>query len=147
MRAIKRYQAVDDSEWETAEEAEARDRMVADVTDALSELKPTPDECNWNGYVQQDPDAIQRCREKLHAIANAEGVLKWWIDDQKQSWGKTDADIIALHPTWQGRMLDGGHVPLSRAYSRLCAIDEEGREWNQPYYAVNPEKGENICAG
>jgi hypothetical protein len=26
----------------------------------------------------------------------------------------------------------------------MC-IDESGKEWGQPYFAVNPDKGENIC--
>jgi hypothetical protein len=76
-------------------------------------------------------------REQLFAIANQDGVLKWWIDDQKKK-GQTDAELIACHPSWFCRMLDGGHAPLDRAYNRLCCIDEQNREWNQPYFAMNP---------
>lgn len=44
---------------------------------------------------------------------------------------------------WIGRYFDdGGHNCLYEAWSRLRCIDEKGREWGQPYYALNPEKGE-----
>jgi len=148
MQVVTRYKANDGSEWQSEDDCKSRDSMIAEVALAMSTLKATPTDCNWKGYVQQDANTVKRCKETLFAIANREGVLKWWIDRQKQEHGKTDADLICnTHASWFGRMLDGGHDPLGRAYSRLCAIDADSREWNQPYYAMNPGEGEMVCVG
>lgn len=148
MKVETRFVANDGSEWKEEIQCLLRDRMISEVNEAMMELKPTPTECNWKGFIQQDPRAVLRCKSRLYDIANKEGVLKWWIDGQKQNHGKTDKDLIVdTHPSWFGRMLDGGHAPLSNAYSRLCAIDSGCREWNQPYYAANPGTGEPVCVG
>jgi hypothetical protein len=147
MKKVTRYEAKDGSEWKTAEEAGFRDGLVGLCDVALSELKPTPKDCNWEGYVQQDADALFRTREKLFVIANQDGVLKWWIDSQKSDHGKTDYQLThETHPSWFGRMLDGEHGPLDRAYWRMCCIDGQGREWNQPYFAKNtPENAKCVA--
>ena len=142
MHAITKYVANDRSEWNTVEDAEKRDELIIDVKVATSILKEAPDDmefANGHGYVQQRPEIIQNVKESLYALANRDGVLKWWIDGQKKDRGKTDSDLINnCHPSYFCRMLDGGHGPLSEAYNRLCRIDEQNREWGQPYYAINP---------
>lgn len=147
MKAITKYQAIDGSEWNSPEKAEARDRLVDSVNKIMAMLKPTPEKLNWDGYVQQNAATIAGVKERLYSLANVEGVLKWWIDSQKQGHGKTDYDLIHLcHPSWFCRMLDGDHGPLDRAYHRLCCIDVSGREWNQPFCANNPPSP-SVCVG
>lgn len=148
MQTITKYRALDGSEWNTAADCIARDNLVAEVKLAMSVLKPTPTDMNWGGYVQQKPVDVRYCKEKLYEIANQEGILRSWIDRQKNEYGKTDKDLIEdTHPSWFGRMLDGGHRPLANAYSRLCCIDSEFREWEQPYYANNPGEGKLVQVG
>ena len=148
MEKVIRYKANDGSEWDSAGPCEARDEMIREVDDAMKLLKPTPDECNWKGYVQQCRFSVARCKADLYEVAKQEGVLKWWIDSQKNDHGKNDVQLInEVHPSWFGRMLDGGHAPLSDAYHRLCCIDSEFREWNQPYFANNPQDAEMVCVG
>lgn len=148
METITKYKAADGSEWNNPEDAEAREDMIRDVEHALNWLKPTPDDLNWKGYVQQPEEMVRKCREDLFSIANQEGVLKWWIDSQLNEHGTTKEELIHnAHPSWFGRMLDGGHEPLAKGYTRLCCIDSQLREWNQPYYAMNPGTGELTCVG
>lgn len=147
MEIVTRFKANDGSEWNTETECRAQDAMIVEVAAALAQLKPTPTDCNWDGYVQQNSAAVTRCKEMLYKIANRDGVLKWWLDSQKKNHNKTDADLIRCHPSYFGRMLDGGHAPLSKAYIRLCCIDDAQREWNQPFYAINPDKGVMKCVG
>jgi hypothetical protein len=148
MQTVTRYKAKDGSEWALESDCLARDNMVDSVANAMSNLKNTPKDCSWKGYVQQSSSSISRCKEMLFRIANKEGVLKWWIDSQINGHGKTEWELINnIHPSWFGRMLDGGCGPLSDAYHRLCCIDTNCREWNQPYYAMNPGGGEMVCVG
>ena len=142
MRSVTRYQANDGSEWDTAEKAHKRDAMSSAVDSAMCLLRDVPSELNWEGFVQQDPETIREVKRRLFEIANVHGVLKWWIDSQQKEHSKTENDLAQnCHPSWFVRLLDGGSRPLGIAYGRLCAIDEHGREWNQPYYANNPPKG------
>ena len=107
---------------------------------AMALLKPTPLKSNWSGYLQQNHDAVLNCKRGLFLIANTKGILASWIADQI-THGKTVEQLISeTHPSWFGRMLDGGHRPLERAYGRLCCIDDLSREWNQPYYVAHPEE-------
>ena len=148
METVTRYKAEDGSEWQLREDAEKRDAMVKECNSAMAYLKDQPDDLNWEGYIQQDYAAIESVKACLFQIANQDGVLKWWIDDQKNTHGKTQNQFIFnTHPSWFGRMLDGGHGPLAKAYHRLCCIDDQNREWNQLYFAINPSKGKQVCVG
>lgn len=147
MKEITKYEAPDGSQWATVEDCSAREKMVAEVDAAMANLKPKPKDPNWDGYVQQSRQAVGDCLKALYRIANKKGVLKWWIDSQKKDHGKTDFDFLDCHPSWFERMLDGDHEPLSRAYGRMSAINEEYKEWNQPYFAMNAGTGEDVCVG
>lgn len=148
MRAITQYQADDGSKWDSRSKCLARDEMISEVVQATLFLKPVPLTCGWNGYVQHSRDSILSYKRALYKIANREGVLKYAIDMQKNDHGKTDELLITqAHSSWFERFLDGDHGPLSRAYGRLSRIDEQDREWNQPYFAMNPGTGEDICVG
>ena len=148
MEQITKWKANDGSEWDSQEKCIARGRMIEDVDRAMAVLKPHPTDLNWEGYVQHDQKTLLECKRALFKISNQEGVLKWWIDKQKVEHGKTEKDLIeSCHPSHFCRMLDGGNRPLDRGYSRLCCIDENLREWNQPFFALNPEKGKDLCVG
>ena len=148
MKTITKYVADDGSEWGDEFAAKNRESLVLAVRDAMTFLKPTPNDLNWEGYVQQTPTLVLQCKCNLFAIANQDGILKCWIDRQKNDHGKTEEDLIVdCHPSWFGRILDGSCRPLETAYGRLCCIDEKCREWNQPYFALNPSKGRDVCVG
>jgi hypothetical protein len=129
-------------------EAAVRENMIGAVAGAINTLKNRPSDPNFEGYIQQDEEQVMECKKLLFSIANTEGVLKWWIDKQIKNRGKTNCDLIKnCHPSWFGRMLDGGHQPLNQAYHRLCCLDDKFREWNQPYFAMNPGTGKRVCVG
>lgn len=151
MEAITKYRAIDGSEWHNAAEAEAREELIARVAGAMSHLKPRPenDGCsftNGSGYIQQSESAVNATRRALFEIADTKGILKDWINSQRENHGRSD-DYLAIecHVSWFERMLDGGHAPLSRAYSRLGCIDGQFREWGQPYFANHTGEAKNVC--
>lgn len=148
MKTITKYKADDGSEWDSAEKCVAREQMIVGVEKAMAVLKPHPTNLNWDGYVQHDQETLLECKRSLFKISNQKGVLKWWIDKQKVEHGKTEKDLIEdCHPSYFLRMLDGGNRPICSGYSRLAAIDENLREWNQPYFALNPGTGICRCVG
>jgi hypothetical protein len=148
MKKVTKYQANDESVWNSREACCRRDRLIDAVDLAMSKLKPIPSECNWEGYVQQDSDALLSCKKSLFDIANTDRILSKWINTQMDIHRKSKQELVEnTHPSWFQRMLDGGHDPLSRAYSRLCCIDDNCKEWNQPYFANNEGTGVDVCVG
>lgn len=148
MEAVVKYRSIDGETFDNAEQCVMRDRIVEEVAKALSLLKPTPTNCNWEGYVQQNSSVVLEVKRRLFQIANRDGVLKWWIDRQINDHGATHESLISdCHPSWFGRMIDGGCAPLEKAYMRLCCMDKDCREWNQPYLANNPGHGVMKCVG
>lgn len=63
-----------------------------------------------------------------------------WVQD-------TIDDISNVHTSYVGRLLGEcrGLRPLSNAWRRFGCIDKMGKEWGQPYFAANPEKGTQKC--
>lgn len=133
MKTITKWQANDGSEWDSPECATKRDTLIAEVAAVMDPMGQRV--TDHGGHKQHTGSVVETVRDGLYAIANRDGILKWWINDQKSKFSKTDADLIRCHPSWFCRMLDGGHAPLERAYGRLCCIDKMYREWDQPYFA------------
>lgn len=150
MKTVTRYEADDGSLWNTIEEAERRDRLIFDVRVTMCHLipnEPYKDQLDEGRcYIQQSLPLLVLVRRTLYDICNQPGILKYLFDDQKKRFNKTDDILVQTHPSWIHRFLDGGHPPLSKAYYRLCCIDNQGREWQQPYYAEHPNPSANCCA-
>ncbi len=144
-RLIQKWQAIDGSEWITADEAVARETLLHSVAVALASLGERDKRLENNeGYIQHSEYAVRAAKLAVHEIAKA-GALKWWFDEQREKHGKSDEDLaLRVHVSWQMRMLDGDCEPLNRAYFRLSTIDDQFREWQQPYYANNPDEGKQV---
>lgn len=141
MQAVTMYRANDGSLWKNESDAANRDSIAQEVALAMEYLPKRPKEFGEGEYIQHSRPALIHCKTVLFEIAKA-GPLKWWIDSQKNEHKQTEKHLIEVtHPSWFGRMLDGGCDPLERAYGRLCCIDSEDREWEQPYYANNTPCG------
>lgn len=145
---ITKWKAADGSEWTSQDKADERELLILAVKEAMKPLgdKPNLPGCefeNGGGFVQHDPANVVRARLDLYEIAK--GPLGWWIRDQKEIHGKTDyALAVEIHVSWHLRMLDGGCDPLERAYGRIACIDDKHREWGQPFFGMNPEKGKQV---
>ena len=143
MESITKYRAEDGSEWSTPEQAIEREKAIAEVRAAMTPLGEHPGSTaftNGDGFIQHDKANVLKARFALYDLAKA-GPLKSWIEDQKTIFGKTDYQMaVEVHPSWFQRMLDGGCDPLYRAYCRILCIDDQCREWGQPYYAEHPHE-------
>lgn len=142
MKAVIKHQANDGSEHGTEAKALERDRLlvvIEEITRAC--LKPVPTECGWNGYIQQHPASVTDYKRTLMRIAKQEGVYGK-CGDSDCIW---DLDPKLVHPRGPaGRYIDdGGSRPLNAAWHRLMCMDAQCREYNQPYFAMNPKKCED----
>jgi hypothetical protein len=141
-KQIIKWKANDGSEWRCQADAEKRDALLKQVA---AILEPLGERVSGTRYRQHDKATVVAVRLALHEAAKP--YLGWWFDQQKAA-GKTDYELaVGIHPSWQGRMLDCGCAPLEHAYSRICCIDSQFREWEQPYYATHtPENAVEVGA-
>jgi hypothetical protein len=140
---ITQWKANDGSVWNDQESAEARDQLIVAVEMALAPLGPRPNDkscdfSNGHGYKQHTAGAVLFTRESLWKLTAPH--IQFAIEAQLKHQGMTEEKLRdTAHPSWIGRMLDGGPEPLERAWTRMLCIDAEYREWGQPYYAAHPE--------
>lgn len=135
MKAVQRYKAEDGTEFATADEAIRRDQLLADIAFALLPIGEQPERgfSNGEGYIQHEAEAVLRVKSELVRLARREL--------------RGDFPILRVPPaeihnhSFMGRLLDECSRPLYRAWWRLMCIDEQHREWGQPYFALNPDKG------
>ena len=143
MKEVTRYESEDGSTWKSRQDAWRRDSMIVDVAFVDKELPPVKDAyyqfANGGGYVQRKGETVRSVHKRLLAIT--ETLIPDWFRDQREKFNTNFDDV---DPSWFHRMLDGFSPPVESAWSRLYCIDKKFREWGQPYYALNPDKGKQV---
>lgn len=136
MEIIRKFKAIDGVEFTDEQECIKYELLIDRVNSIMNTLPKHPDSCdfaNGNGYLQHDKTSLRNAKIAILTIC------KEYIDHQ---WIQQSIDDDTVHPSWVGRLLsDYGIRPLDRAWNRFYCIDSELREWGQPYFALNPQKG------
>ncbi len=134
MKQITKYEANDGSQWDAIDKAVERDTLLLVIAETDRLLKPRP-EGSFEGYVQQDKQNVMDYKRVLMRIA------------KKYCYGGSDSSIWdlpveQLHPSSiAGRFIDDSDCnPLQGAWYRLRCTDDKYREFNQPFYVLNPDK-------
>ena len=129
MKTIEKYQAKDGREFANPVACLAHEDLCEARDVLMSLLRPIPkdDGCsfaNGNGFVQQDKAVVSEVRSGLERLAGMDGKPFGYI----------------------GRCLDDSDSPLYSAWVRVAmCVDSQGREWGQPYYAMNPGAGKMMA--
>lgn len=131
MKAITRYLSDDGSTFNIEADCIKYERLSKKVDKLMKGLgKEVEDEgCEFgNGgwYVQHDKQIVKKAKENIVILAKKELKI-----EENYKFG-----------SFIGRYIDDSGVNcIKNAYSRLQCIDIKGREWGQPYFAFNPNKG------
>ena len=136
-----RYRTSDGSVFDELFIAETYEERWCAVGLALALLGPRPT-INGGEYVQHDAETVWIVREKFLrtviamnvATKAANDLLTVVVDREPLVWV-----LIAF-----GRHMDNDI--LDKAWFRLCCIDNDGREWQQPYYTTVDAAGERATA-
>lgn len=137
MKTKTYYVADDGSEYESEPAAKRHNRLLVQIRAALVPLGPkikdrASEFANGHGYRQHDLADVMKAKEAFIAICKRQVPDKVW-----------DAPVRDIHPMgFAGRLLDDSSPTLYASWHRFMCIDDQGREWGQPYFALNPEKGE-----
>ena len=113
--------------------------ILAPLIVNLSELldkdlsKESDSFANGAGYIQHSCDIVEKCQR----------------DFLDYCYEVTGQDVFKEKNVHRqgivGRYLDDGGTDLYRYWHRFVCIDEENREWGQPFFAINPTKGKQRC--
>lgn len=142
MQVTIKYKAIDGIEFNKEVECLDYEALIYRVQDIMSQLPvmPEQDNCNFSnghGFIQHDKKLLRLVQLNLLEEIKRKINHPWiqqTIDDEK------------IHHSYVGRLLGDYNInPLSKAWYRFSCIDDLGREWGQPYFANNPDKGEHLC--
>ena len=136
MKAIMKYQASDDCEFNTEKQCAEYELLIVNIANIMSALPSRPIDSSFSngdmGYIQHDKTTLRLVQVELLEL------MKEHID---HDWIQQTIDDETVHPSYVGRLLsDYGISPLDKAWHRFHCIDNLSREWGQPYYAMNPDK-------
>lgn len=138
MKAITKFVANDGSEHLTESAARERELLCAEVAEIVGLLLPRPEAsgCDFEngrmGYIQQDPATVSRVRLSLLKLAQRFSDFRW-LQEAIDGGDK-------VHPSYPGRIIDECCPrPVSQAWYRFMCIDNDAREWGQPYYRDHPK--------
>lgn len=145
MIEVTQYKTVDGYIYRDEKAAKRHEEILYRVQAALEKLPEVNLKylSSGEGYYQHELKNVTAFRWAIYEIA--QDVMKEDIKRQKEEFGKTDTYLAyKTHPSWFGRLLDGECPPLEKAYVRMACIDGLCREWEQPYFANNPNK-DAVC--
>lgn len=131
---VIRFQAKDGTEWTNLQDAKKREKLINDVNKIMKLIPKVNIKIGKEFYQHQPKDvlAVQSALAILAQTILGKGVKK-----------DVDQILIATKPmgrySWLGRYLSDTSeaAPIDRAWGRLSCIDEEFREWEQPYYTTH----------
>ncbi len=143
MKEIIKYNAIDNTLFDTKKECLKYEALLKKVNIIMILLSPTPkgDNCsfiNGGGFLQHDEMNVKKVKRE---------ILKLCKGYNNHEWIQKTIDDETTHPSYVGRLLDGSKnfKPLDRAWSRFMCIDKLYREWGQIYFAEHPDQGEQTC--
>ena len=129
-KALIKYQAADGCLFDDQESAERRDKLCARLRELEDFLGPRVNGANLRR--KHSPQTLRTFRERLVNICRelfpTEAVFKH--------------DAQEIHPmSFAGRFIDdAGPRVLGMTWQRLACIDADGFEYEQPFFALNPDK-------
>ena len=139
MKTITKYKAVDGKEFNDEKSCLDYESLISKVDLIMSSLIPTIDSTDFSngcGFIQQDKSTVKNTRLELLL------EIKKHVD---HNWIQQTIEDDNIHGSWVARILGDYNInPLSKAWYRFSCIDKSFREWGQPYYALNPDKGQLI---
>ncbi len=135
ITSIPGYTTSDGSRFFSYEQAEAYEREWNSVAWIVARI---PDSKLKHGtYKQHDHQKLLQIKRDLWPLVLAKVNAR----GHYQEWLKLNPDDV--HPSGVSRVLGDTEGPIARAWESLTRFNFElGREYDQPYFANNPEKAE-----
>lgn len=134
MKKITVYEANDGTRFDSEAKAEIHEQIIAEIEEAMM---PLGDRIEITGG-----QFVRHGRVRfMEAKANMIRIIRKATGDQFGIFKNYQPDDI--HPmSLAGRIVDDlGSKAIRKAWNRLQCINENGDEWEQPYFALNMVDG------
>lgn len=135
MKEITRYESPDGNQFNTVAECKRYETLCGTVEAILGWIPNRPDCCdfsNGGGYIQHDKKTFIEFKNALLDLIGKRLKHKWVEETKSED----------RHVSHLARLLDdSGESCLQNAWQRIYCTDKKYREWGQPFYVNNPEKG------
>lgn len=140
METITKYKAYTGCEFNSEVEClrhegncKIADAIVAQLPETTGKMFNSSGFVNGDGYIQHDMELLEKVKRELLKQARKEHPDEVMLEKGR-------------HTSHADRYLsEAGNVRLRRAWSRICRIDDQGREWGQQYYVLHPEDAKHVC--
>jgi hypothetical protein len=140
MEVVTRYIAFDGKEFTGIADCmqyEANCVMAENIMRGIPDVARGYDFANGGGYIQHDLRDLLKTRNEFLEFCRRFTKHKWLQETIDKGWN--------AHSSWVGRILEEC-LPHSicRHWYRFYCIDNDGREWGDPFYANNPQKAKQM---
>ena len=139
MKKVERYESRDGVLWESEDKAEKHEAFLDEIDVIKQLLPPLPKDegchfANGHGYIQHTRESFNAYKVAILQLGGeiCYAPMKEWANEP---------DSVA-NMGIAGRYFDDGNHHLYRLWHRVMCTDGNYREWGQPYFALNPDKGE-----
>ena len=138
MKEVKRYETSDGILFKNKTKAKKHELLIAQLEKSKDIIWPRGFEdngcefANGGGYFQLTKKQVDHFMKELRIL------IKDWDSKLVKTFDKQPRGII-------GRYLDDSNTPIYYLWGLLLQIDSSNRLWGQPYYALNPHKGKQVC--
>lgn len=134
MKRVVRFEAKDGTEFLEEAACSEYERLCAQCATIEARLRPYGG--RGEEWVQQDPETVLDVQRELAEIYE---TLRPGNADAHTIFAKEAKEPVGM--SLIGRYIDdGGPRPLRRAWHRLCKMDRNFREYEQPYYAIQANR-------
>lgn len=134
MKSVVRFQAADGTEFGDESACAAYETLCTRVERIMARLPKV--EVSGEDFVQLDGPTVIGVQHDL--VLLYEG-LRTDMADEHTEFARNAAVPVGM--SLIGRYIDdGGPTPLRRAWGRIQRIDNQFREYEQPYYAIQANR-------
>lgn len=140
MKAITKYVSNDGREFMDEQSCLKHEALKLRIKEIISQLYDIPDNTgfsNGSGYVQQNKYVVEKVKNEIIDLI------------KENSNDKEYQKTIELHRNSKPRLgwisyCLSDNSPFNNCWHRLMCMDDDFKEWGQPYFAMNPEQGTQI---
>ncbi len=142
MKQITQFKAKDGKIFNQESDCIDHEAMIDKVAIAM---RPLGDESelvkDGKGWIQHDPKNVSATKKALLLLARP-----LFVGHYPNITKAIDSDPDSVHSgSIVGRILDDMDTPINDGWRRLRCIDGDGREHQQPYYAINRPNDDHVC--
>jgi hypothetical protein len=135
MKTITQYQAEDGRIFNNKAECLNHDAVLRNIDFVMHRMPKRPQTSefeNGDGYIQHNPQTVELVKNAL---------IDMWQGEENF---KLESRAHPARYSILGRIFSECNSPLAVPWQRLCCIDDHYREWGQPFFALHPDKGNQI---